>query len=93
MSDVSIAEAKAHLTRLVHEAEGGTPVRITRRGKPVAVLVAESEFQRLRNPGRSFLSFVEGWRADFVAQGLSGFTDDELDGLRDRSDRPDIDLV
>jgi prevent-host-death family protein len=37
---VSLAEAKAHLSELVERAAAGEPVCITRRGKPVARLVA-----------------------------------------------------
>ena len=39
MTEVSIAEARDTLTRLIQRAEAGEPVHITRRGKPVAVLV------------------------------------------------------
>jgi prevent-host-death family protein len=38
MADVSIADAKAHLSELVDRAEAGETVRITRRGKLVAQL-------------------------------------------------------
>ena len=40
MGSVSIADAKAHLSELVERAAGGEAVRITRRGKPVAQIVA-----------------------------------------------------
>ncbi len=40
MGSVSIAEAKAHLSELVDRAVAGEPIEITRRGKPVAQLVA-----------------------------------------------------
>ena len=40
MGSVSIADAKAHLSELVERAAGGETVRITRRGKPVAQIVA-----------------------------------------------------
>ena len=40
MGNVSIADAKAHLSELVDRAVGGETVRITRRGKPVAQIVA-----------------------------------------------------
>jgi prevent-host-death family protein len=40
MSEVNIAQAKAHLSELVDRAAGGDPVCITRRGKPVAKLTA-----------------------------------------------------
>jgi prevent-host-death family protein len=37
---VNLADAKAHLSKLVEEAAAGEPVCITRRGKPVALLTA-----------------------------------------------------
>ena len=40
MGSVSIADAKAHLSELVERASGGETVQITRRGKPVAQIVA-----------------------------------------------------
>ena len=46
MAVVSIAEAKNHLPRLVQQVEAGEPVRITRRGLPVAVLISEAEYAR-----------------------------------------------
>ena len=36
MADVTLAEAKAHLSELVDRASKGEPVLVTRRGKPVA---------------------------------------------------------
>ena len=39
MSDVTLADAKAHLSELVERAMRGETVRITRRGKPVARIV------------------------------------------------------
>jgi len=41
--DVSVAEAKAHLSELLAAVESGEVVRITRRGKPVAVLTAVAQ--------------------------------------------------
>ena len=35
MADISLTDAKAHLSNLVDRALGGETVRITRRGKPV----------------------------------------------------------
>jgi prevent-host-death family protein len=36
MDEVTVAEAKPHLSELIERAERGEPVRITRRGKLVA---------------------------------------------------------
>ena len=38
MEEVTIANAKAHLSELVERAARGEPIRITRRGKAVARL-------------------------------------------------------
>lgn len=46
MANVSIAEAKAHLSELVDRAEAGEIVRITKRGKPVARLVRDEPRKR-----------------------------------------------
>lgn len=50
----SIAEARSRLPALVDEAEAGMEVELTRRGRPVAVLVSHREFQRLRGTRRYF---------------------------------------
>ncbi|AUX25787.1 hypothetical protein SOCEGT47_063390 [Sorangium cellulosum] len=45
----SIAEARANLPTLVDEVEAGTPVELTRRGKPVAIVLSRREYDRLRS--------------------------------------------
>jgi prevent-host-death family protein len=40
MDAVNLSDAKARLSELVERAEGGEEVTITRRGKPVARIVA-----------------------------------------------------
>jgi len=44
---VSIAQAKDHFSEIVAAAERGGVVTVTRRGKPVARLLSESEYGRL----------------------------------------------
>ena len=51
--EYSIAEARNQLSGLVHEAEQGRPVRLTRRGKSVAVLVSADEYERLSKPKKT----------------------------------------
>lgn len=85
LEEVSIANAKNNLTKLVYRAELGEAVRITRRGKPVAVLISEAEYGHLapqakKDPWQA----VEDWRlaASFDWPEL---TSEEVDGWRDRS--------
>ena len=93
MSDFSIAEAKALFAQLVRQAESGQPVRITRRGRPVAVLVSESAYAQWATPRRSLTDFTQSLRAEAANTGMALFDDAELSGLRDRSERPVPDLV
>jgi hypothetical protein len=70
-------------------------VRLTRRGKAVAVLVSEREYERLskaKRPDRDFLRFLAGWRREMIAKGLPFLSGDELAVLRDRSPARDSTL-
>ena len=50
----SIAEARSRLPTIVDEAEAGGEIELTRRGKPVAVVVSCQAFERLRDRRRHF---------------------------------------
>ena len=56
----SIAEARNQLSRVVHEAENTGEVQLTRRGKPVAVVLSMDEYRRLNgSPRESVWSVIE----------------------------------
>lgn len=93
MTEFSIAEAKARFAQLVHQAEGGQPVRITRRGRAVAVLVSEAEFARLSAPREGLLAYTQALRVEARQAGIALFNDEEWAGLRDQSERPVPDLA
>jgi len=44
----SIAEARSNLPTIVDDVEAGQEIELTRRGKPVAVVMSLREFARLR---------------------------------------------
>jgi len=48
MQTYSIADAKTHLPRIVHEVEISGTVHLTRYGKPVAVILSEAEYIALK---------------------------------------------
>ena len=50
MRNVNLADAKAHLSKLVEEAAAGEPVCIMRRGRPVALLTAVEAQRRRIDP-------------------------------------------
>ncbi|MBX3167922.1 MAG: type II toxin-antitoxin system Phd/YefM family antitoxin [Candidatus Eremiobacteraeota bacterium] len=60
----SIAAARDQLARLVHDAEEGQPVELTRRGKPVAILLAIEDYRRLQKHPVSFSAAVEELRLE-----------------------------
>ena len=87
MRETSIRDARNALTTLIHDAERGNPVRLTRHGKPVAVLLSDREFERLKASRRSrqdFVAFGQAWRREMIAKGIPFVTKKELAGLRDR---------
>ncbi len=73
MKSYSIAEAKTHLGRLVHQAEVGPPVELTRRGRPVAMVVSiDNYYQRLATPRHDVWDAVQKlWKShDMDALGI-----------------------
>lgn len=75
MKTVSIAEAKDGFTELVRSAEEGRPVTISRRGRPVAVLLGQAEYERLRAAiaAADFGGWMQSWRSRLPAsfEGIS----------------------
>jgi prevent-host-death family protein len=59
----SVAEARSSLPRIIDQAESGLGVELTRRGKPVAVVISLREFERLRGErprfGAAYRHFLE----------------------------------
>jgi len=80
----SIAEARSHLPTIVDRAEAGYQVELTRRGKPVAVVVSLREFERLRGNrprfSEAYGTFLEQYSLDEV-----GLEDRFAASVRDRS--------
>ena len=87
MSDTSIVNAKARLPSLVQRAEAGEPVHITRRGKRVAVILSEQEFNRLTKAPlkpAGYLDFLAGWRKRLQEDECEPLTDQEVASLRSK---------
>ena len=81
--EFTIAEAKNRLSEVVKLAEDEGAVELTRRGRPVAVLVSSREFRRLCSPPRQPFAFLEQLRAEYDAE-RHGLEPGDLDGLRDQ---------
>ncbi len=88
----SIADARRNLPGLIRSAQHGTAVELTRRGKPVAVLIGRREFDRLTSGRRSF---SEAWSAFAESVDLADLAldpDELLEGVRDNSPGRDVRL-
>ena len=60
---ISVADARRRLPQLLREVEAGEGIRITRRGRPVAVLLSVEEYERLRRHRPSLRSALARFRA------------------------------
>ena len=79
----SIAEARDNLSRIVHEAEVTGAVELTRRGRPVVVLLSVSAYRRLSGHERDLWAEILTFRArEDVAR--DGVEPDAFEGVRDR---------
>ncbi len=89
MPTVNIAEAKSHFSKLVHRAEQGERVHLSRHGKPVAVLLSESDYRALIAKRPEPYEAMMAWRvrADFSGEELK---DEEIDSWRSRELERDV---
>ena len=72
--DVSVAEARNHLTQLIRSVEAGEPVVITRNGKPVAQLVPPPPERRKARLGlmKDRIQLLPGWDDPITEEELLG---------------------
>lgn len=80
----SVAEARIHLPAILVQAEAGEAVELTRRGRPVAVVLSCEAFERLRSErprfGDAYRAFLERFPLGEV-----GLERDFAASVRDRS--------
>ena len=79
----SIAEARSNLPTIVDQAEVGQEIELTRRGKPVAVVVSLRELDRLRTDrprfGDAYKSFLRRYSLNEV-----GLEKNFFDSIREK---------
>ncbi len=91
MSQYSIAEARDRFTELVRKAERGNPVALTRRGRPVAVILSMRAYQRMTHGGANFWQALTEFRKRYDLQELD-LGPDIFNGTRDRSPGREVNL-
>ena len=82
MTEATISYLKQHLSKVVHRAEQGEDIQITRHGKPVAVIVSQEKYHRAFASGNGIFSSYLTWREQHPD--AEGFTKDELVAMRDK---------
>jgi len=87
----SIAEAKNRLPTIIHYVEKGPYVKLTRRGKPVAVLLSIQAYERLSRKYTGFWSAVSEFRRKIDDQGIEIY-DRDFKGLRNLSAGREVEL-
>lgn len=65
MPRYSIAEARNHFAEIVHDLKRVPQIEVTRRGRPVAILISVEEFEMLRAGSVTFTSAYEAFRNTF----------------------------
>ena len=84
IKEYSIAEARNHFTAIVHDLRATPLIQLTRRGKPVAVLLAIEEYERLSAGRTGFWESYEAFR-DRIDLTQLDLEPAIFEGLRDRS--------
>jgi prevent-host-death family protein len=64
----TVAEAKAHLSEVMEQAETSGPQTITRHGKPAVVVVSAQEWERKTKRKGSLAEFL--WNSPLRGSGL-----------------------
>lgn len=90
MKTNTIAEAKNNLSRLIHQLETAEPIHLTRYGKPVAVMMSETQYRQLISPVQSLNSAILNWRNQLDEPLDIGFNDKELKEMRKDSSGRDF---
>lgn len=87
----SVADARHNLPALVHDAERGSLVEVTRRGQAVAMLMSMDRYHQLERRRPDFWSALQDFRRTTDLEAL-GVDDAFVDSLRDRTAGRDVDL-
>ena len=67
----SVADARAHLPEILDDVEAGKDVQLTRRGRPIALVLSPQRYEMLCNQhtnfGDAYRAFLERHTAEEIA--------------------------
>ncbi|VAX09436.1 hypothetical protein MNBD_GAMMA26-133 [hydrothermal vent metagenome] len=82
MNKATISHLKNHLPEIVHHAEAGQDIQITRHGQTVAVIVSLKRYNSAFSSGKGIFNTYLRWRDLHPEAG--GFSAKELEEMRIR---------
>ncbi|MHC1726689.1 MAG: type II toxin-antitoxin system Phd/YefM family antitoxin [Syntrophobacteraceae bacterium] len=88
----TIAEAKNKLPAIVHSLEKGSPVKLTRHGRPVAVLLSVDQYERLSRGTEGYWEALESFRDQMKKEGIL-ISEADFEDLRDDSRGREVELT
>ncbi|KJV07280.1 hypothetical protein VZ94_05950 [Methylocucumis oryzae] len=62
MKTRTIADAKNNLSQLIHQLDAIDVIHLTRHGKPVAVMLSETNYRKLTQKNTSVYQAIQSWR-------------------------------
>lgn len=80
----TISEAKNRLPSLIHSLDKGPVIKLTRHGRPVAVLISIQEYERLIQQRGGFWAALKAFRAQASKEPIE-IAENDFNGLRDNS--------
>lgn len=92
MTQYSIAQARDQLAKIIHDAESGTPIEITRRGKRVAMLLSAEEYDRISTPKTDFWDSLVQFRNELEREQFDLDPGEVFKDVRDRSPGREVEL-
>jgi antitoxin Phd len=87
----AIADAKNKLPALIHSVETGQAVKLTRHGKPVAVLLSIKDYDRLSRKREGYWRALSFFRSHAEKEGVL-ISNGDFENLRDNSSGREVDL-
>jgi prevent-host-death family protein len=87
----TIVDAKNKLPALIHSAESGQEIKLTRHGKTVAVLLSIKDYERMKRKREGYWQALNSFRSRFEKEHVL-IGSEEFDGLRDKSPGREVEL-
>jgi len=80
MKTRTIADAKNNLSQLIHQLDAIDAIHLTRHGKPVAVMLSETNYRKLTQKNTSVYQAIQSWRNQLDDE--CAWAEAELNALR-----------